>query len=186
MRTKAQEFRRCKPCEDKTGNNLCGACINNQSLISQLEGDEKRLDFLQSLLHRKKCILRMSDNDRGFRLHQTMREGGEYSVRLAIDNYRRETMKSIDTSSYLQNPVVFLNHDLENPVGKCLRITDDLSEVEVLLVNSKTPHLINAEIGYAEGPNGEKQLLEISISREDYDSILRLKSAGMPPFTEGV
>jgi len=90
MRTKLQEFRECDTCAAKSGSpNLCGPCLNNRALISQLEGDEKRLDFLQSLLVRKKCILRMSESGRGFRLHQSEREGGEYSVRLAIDNFMR-------------------------------------------------------------------------------------------------
>lgn len=89
MRNKVTEFRRCKLCEEKSENNLCGPCINNRALISQLEGDEQRLDFIQSLLKRKKCIMRMSDRGRGFRLHESEREGGEYSVRLAIDNFKR-------------------------------------------------------------------------------------------------
>jgi hypothetical protein len=83
-------FVECETCAAKPGSpTLCGPCLNNRALISQLEGDEKRLDFLQKLLGRKKCILRLSDRGRGFRLHQSEREGGEHSVRLAIDMFKR-------------------------------------------------------------------------------------------------
>lgn len=91
MRTKITGFRECDTCKAKPGTpTLCMGCINNRALISQIEGDEFRMDFLQSLLKRTKCILRMSENGRGFRLHETTREGGEYSVRLAIDNFRKD------------------------------------------------------------------------------------------------
>ena len=53
--------------------------------------DKDRLDFLQKLLDEKeytgKCILRDSLRNRGFRLHETTREGAVSDVRQAIDDY---------------------------------------------------------------------------------------------------
>ena len=56
--------------------------------------DTERLDFLQGLLdeggYTKKCILRMSEIGRGFRLSETSRKGAVPDVRQAIDNFMQD------------------------------------------------------------------------------------------------
>lgn len=175
MRNKVQEFRPCKECEDKTANNLCGACINNNALISQLEGDEQRLDFLQSLLHRKKCILRMSDRGRGFRLHESTREGGEYSVRLAIDMFmsKNKMLPLSKWDSFLKNPVLLKGFDLLSIVGKVTRVGPTHLEAK-LIDQEEIIHLQpeDIEIGYLEEG---KEIIEVSLTTEKY---LQLKNEG--------
>jgi hypothetical protein len=57
--------------------------------------DTERLDFLQALLRQGKytgkCICRWSTSYRGFRLHETSREGAVESVREAIDKMAHES-----------------------------------------------------------------------------------------------
>ncbi len=53
--------------------------------------DTERLDALQELLDKGrytgKCILRISNFGRGFRLHETTRQDAVFYVREAIDNF---------------------------------------------------------------------------------------------------
>jgi len=56
--------------------------------------DKERLDFLQLLTsnndNKGGVILRMSETQRGWRLHQSSRKGAVPSVRCAIDNFIKE------------------------------------------------------------------------------------------------
>lgn len=62
--------------------------------FEELIKDAQRLDFLQSLTDKEeytgKVILRKSKTGRGWRLHETSKEGAEYNVRKAIDNFIKE------------------------------------------------------------------------------------------------
>lgn len=52
--------------------------------------DKQRLDFLQSLNDQTRytgaCVLRWSDNNKGWSLHETSRTPNYFSVREAIDS----------------------------------------------------------------------------------------------------
>lgn len=66
--------------------------------MSQKTTDKDRLDFLQSLNDKAKytgtCILRFSETERGWRLHETSRRDSFANVRNAIDHFMREHSES--------------------------------------------------------------------------------------------
>lgn len=57
-----------------------------------MDGDTELLDFLEELNKHKrytgKCILRMSETGRGWRLHETDLEGASDTVREAIQKFK--------------------------------------------------------------------------------------------------
>lgn len=62
--------------------------------VRQAFEDSKRLDKLQALNEQAKytgtCILRLSETGRGWRLHETSRDGADSDVRGAIDRFFAE------------------------------------------------------------------------------------------------
>ena len=61
--------------------------------------DTERLDFLQYITNFKKytgkVILRNSDTNRGWRLHESSKSGAVEDVRQAIDNFAKEIFYKI-------------------------------------------------------------------------------------------
>lgn len=59
-----------------------------------MRSDEALLDFLEQLNDKAeftgKCILRMSENGRGWRLHESYGDGTSISVRNAINEFMDE------------------------------------------------------------------------------------------------
>ena len=63
-----------------------------QSINRDLSADRTRIEYLETIngTYTGRVILRMSSTERGFRLHETSREGSERTVREAIDKHMRE------------------------------------------------------------------------------------------------
>lgn len=62
--------------------------------------DTQLLDYLQELLedggYSNRCVLRLSESGRGFRLHETSRDNGVRDVRQAIINFMKRH-RGLDT-----------------------------------------------------------------------------------------
>ncbi len=63
-----------------------------QAINRELSADRHRIEYLETIkgTYTGKTILRMSSDGRGFRLHETSREGAKDTVREAIDAHMAE------------------------------------------------------------------------------------------------
>lgn len=70
---------------------------DNDTVVTKMIADTELLDFLQQELNKSaytgKVVCRDSMTNRGWRLHETSRDGGVSDVRQAIINYMEKVKK---------------------------------------------------------------------------------------------